>query len=252
MKKIVFAHSNGFSAKTYQYFLQQLAPYQVTAIDKIGVKEDWRNWNDLIPDFIEHIEEQHTEPIIGIGHSLGAAVLFFTAVQRPDLFSKIILIEPPIFGFQKRFLFWLFTKIGIADKFSPAGKAAQRRDFFENRTAAYQALRNKGIFKHFDENCFGDYIQYGFREVENGITLDYSKALETKVFQSPPFFFKHQQLQMPVHFIHSAHYKTLSVKDIQWWKRTFPTINYHEFDGGHMFPLEKPIVTADFLKSLIA
>ncbi|MFT5834182.1 MAG: pimeloyl-ACP methyl ester carboxylesterase [Cognaticolwellia sp.] len=251
MKNIVFSHSNGFSLKTYNYFLEQLKPNRITGLDNIVTVENWQTWKDFIPKYIQHIEENYTEPVIGIGHSLGAVVTFFAAEQRPDLFSKIILIEPPIFSANTRRLIWFLTKIGLADKFSPAGKAFQRRDNFESREVAYKALRNRGIFKRFDENCFKDYIQYGFQEIENGITLDYPKALEGKIFQNPPFFFKHPNLAIPTHFIHSKYYKTLSEKDIRWWKKSFQYIHFHEFDGGHMMPLEKPKVFSDFLKSLL-
>lgn len=247
---IVFAHSNGFTAKTYRHFFTQLAPNNITTFDNIGMNQKWKIWKDFTGDLIKHIEANHSEPIIGIGHSLGAAVMFFAAEQRPDLFSKVILIEPPIFNKNRRILIWFFSKLGIADRFSPAGKAAKRRDFFESKEAAYKGLRSKGIFKRFDETCFQDYIDYGFKPVENGITLNYPKALEAEIFRNPPMFFKNPKLSMPVHFIHSKYYKTLSEKDIRWWKKTFGYINFHAFDGGHMFPLEKPEESAAFLKSL--
>ena len=251
VNNIVFAHSNGFTAKTYRYFLEQLAPNNITTFDNIGMNTEWAKWKDFAPQLIRQIEENHDEPVVGLGHSLGAAVTFFAAEMRPDLFSKVILIEPPIFSFRKRLFIWLFTQIGIADRFSPAGAALRRRDFFENREMAYKGLRHKGIFKRFDENCFQDYIDYGFKATENGVTLNYPKALEAKVFSNPPFFFKNPKLEMPVHFIYSKFYKTLDRKDITWWKKTFSYIKFHEFDGGHMFPLEKPKETAKFLQELI-
>jgi pimeloyl-ACP methyl ester carboxylesterase len=251
-QSIVFAHSNGFSAKTYQYFLEQFGLQKVTAVDKFGTGKysDIKKWENLTPQLIEHIEANHKEPIIGIGHSLGAAILFFAAQQRPDLFSKIVIIEPPIFATFKRTAFNLFTKIGLADKLSPAGKAAKRRDVFPSRTLAYNTLRNKGIFKRFDENCFQNYIDYGFVETTDGVTLDFTKALEAQFFRNTPFIIPKQKLSMPVHFLYSKYFKTLSEKDIKWWKSNFPDFNFHEIDGGHMFPLEKPEATAIFLKSL--
>lgn len=249
---IVFAHSNGFSGKTYQYFLEQFEPQNITSVDKFGTGkyQDFTNWEELVPQLIEHIEQHHNQPIIGIGHSLGAAILFFTAQQRPDLFSKILIIEPPIFSFWKRIIYKFFTIIGLADQYSPAGKSAKRRAIFPNRIAAYEALRNKGIFKRFDENCFQDYIKYGFIESGNEVTLDFPKELETKFFQNPPFSISKKRLQMPVHFLYSKYFKTLSENDIRWWKRNFSYFNFHEIDGGHMFPLEKPKETAIYLKSL--
>lgn len=250
VNNIVFSHSNGFTAQTYRHFLAQLQPNNITTFDNIGMNQSWKTWRDFVPALIKHIETNHDKPVIGLGHSLGAAITFFAAEQRPDLFSKVILVEPPIFSWNKRMMIWFFSKIGVADKFSPAGKAANRRDVFENREVAYKALRNRGIFKRFDENCFQDYIDYGFKAAKNGITLNYPKALEAEIFRNPPLFFKNPTLEMPTHFIHSKYYKTLSEKDIHWWKKTFKYINFHEFDGGHMLLLEQPEKSAKFLKSL--
>lgn len=253
-KSIVFAHSNGFGGKTYKYFLEQFAPLNITAVDKFGTGKyaEIKKWEYLTVQLIEHIENHHQQqPVVGIGHSLGAAILFFTAQQRPDLFSKIILIEPPIFSFWKRSIYYLFTKIGIADRFSPASKSAKRRDVFPSKTVAYKELRNKGIFKQFDENCFQDYIEFGFVDTDEGVVLDYPKELETQVFQNTPIFIPKKKFPMPVHFLYSNRFKTLDKKDIKWWKRNFSNFKFHEIDGGHMFPLEKPEATAIYLRDLL-
>lgn len=251
-QSIVFAHSNGFGGHTYTYFLEQFAPTKTTFIDKFGTGEykKFENWERLSIQLINHIEQNHKKPVIGIGHSLGAAILFFAAQERPDLFSKVILIEPPIFSFWKRFIFNIFNKIGIADRFSPAAKSQRRRDVFPNKTVAYKELRNKGIFKYFDENCFQDYIKYGFVDTENGVQLDIPKALETKFFQSTPIKISKEKFLIPVHFLYSNRFKTLDENDIKWWKRNFSYFSFHEVDGGHMFPLEKPEATAILLRSL--
>ncbi len=251
-QSIVFAHSNGLGGKTYKYFLEQFAPIKTTFVDKFGTGEysEIENWENLTVQLIKHIEDNHDKPVIGIGHSLGAAIMFFTAQQRPDLFSKIILMEPPIFSFSKRFIYNLFNKIGIADRFSPAGKALKRRDTFPSKTVAYKELRNKGIFRKFDENCFQDYIEYGFRDAENGVELDYPKALETKMFQNTPIKISKNKFSIPVHFLYSNRFKTLDEKDVKWWKSSFSNFNFHEIDGGHMFPLEKPEAIGIFLRSL--
>lgn len=251
-QSIVFAHSNGFGGKTYRYFLEQFAPQNLTAVDKFGTGKysEVEKWENLTSQLIEHIEKNHKEPVIGIGHSLGAAILFFTAQQRPDLFTKVIIIEPPLFSTFKRTVISIFQRIGIADKFGPSGKSIKRTAIFPSRAVAYKALRNKGIFKRFHENCFKDYIEYGFVETTEGAELDFSRELETKFFRNTPFSISKEKLLMPVHFLYSKQYKTLDEKDIKWWKRNFSYFDFHEIDGGHMFPLEKPEATATFLKSL--
>lgn len=254
MTKIQFSHANGFGAKTYGYFFEQLAPCTINAVELIGhgKHELKKNWKDLVPELIESIETNFDEPIVGIGHSMGAAITFFAAIQRPDLFKQIIIIEPPVFSFNKRMMIGLMSLTGAHKNIGIAQKAKNRRRYFDSKAAAYDALKDKRLFKSFHPQCFRDYIEHGLKDSsKGGVELTYSADMEFKVFTSTPIFLGNTSLKVPADFIYSNQYKTLDRADIKWWEKTVPQMTFHEFKGGHLFPLEKPYKTAAFIKRLI-
>ena len=254
MTKIQFSHANGFGAKTYNYFFEQLAPCVINAVDLIGhgkykLKKDWK---DLVPELIESIETNYDEPIVGIGHSMGAAITFFAAIQRPDLFKQVIIMEPPVFSFNKRMMIGLMSLTGAQKKISIAQKAKNRRRYFDSKESAFDAFKNKRLFKSFHPQCFKDYIEQGWKDrTEGGVELAYSADMEYKVFTSTPIFLGDINLKVKADFIYSNQYKTLDRADVKWWKKSVPQMTFHEFDGGHLFPLEKPHKAAAFIKTII-
>ena len=97
---IHFAHANGFPAQSYQYFLEQLHPHPVSYVNVLGEGEyrlryPWDGWSLFGKEIVEAIERQHDEPVIGLGHSLGGVAVFHAARMRPDLFRKVIILDPP-------------------------------------------------------------------------------------------------------------------------------------------------------------
>ena len=253
MQTIQFSHSNGFGAKTYTYFLKQLQPYTISCVEQFGhgsfpIKE---NWQEVADELIQHIEQHQTKKVVGVGHSLGAAATLFAANKRPDLFERIILIEPPIFGAKMRWLMWFSRLIGKKEHFMVT-RARKRQRVFKSRAEAYTIFKEKRLFKSFDKNCFQDYIDYGLKDTKDGVELAFSPDVEADVFMTNPTKLGKINLKMPATFIYSEHYKTLQKPDIVWWEKTFRhQMEFIGFDGGHMFPLEKPKETAALIQSII-
>ena len=254
MTPIHFAHSNGFPASSYSHFFKYLSPHPISFIECLGhngysVKTDWRPLGDEI---IESVESQHQEPVIGVGHSLGAVSIFFAAQKRPDLFSKIIIMDPPILQFAKRWAFATARKLGLLSLIpSPAQKSKKRRQDFETKEEAYEYWRNKKLFQHFDENCFRDYVEYGLKPSGEKFTLTFSAEIEHKIFCTAPLILGKTILEIPSFFIYSTSQQVLKDSDIKANKRIFRKTVFIPAEGGHMFPLEKPETTASIIKSII-
>ena len=51
------------------------------------------NWDVFYRD-LEHFFNYLEQPIIAIGHSMGGTVSLRLAVQRPEMFTALVLIEP--------------------------------------------------------------------------------------------------------------------------------------------------------------
>ena len=123
MTPIQFSHANGFPAKSYQYLFDLFAPHSVSYVNIFGGnRPEITTWQPYLEELIADIESKHTQPIIGIGHSFGGALTLKAAQIRPDLFKKIILLDPPIFGRFKRTMISLVSALGITDKVVPIVK----------------------------------------------------------------------------------------------------------------------------------
>src|SRR4028118_836318 len=97
---IHFAHANGFPAKTYSQLFSHLADdYEIGYLErhahnpKFPVTDGWERLRD---ELREAIEKRYTQKIIGVGHSLGGILHFLVAVENPELYKTIVLLDAPL------------------------------------------------------------------------------------------------------------------------------------------------------------
>ncbi|MDW7693205.1 alpha/beta hydrolase [Flammeovirgaceae bacterium SG7u.111] len=251
---IQFSHSNGFPASSYQHFFKLLAPYPVTAVERFGmgkyqIKNDWK---PLVAELIDDIESKHSKPVIGVGHSLGGVLTAWAAIERPDLFAKIIFIDPPLFRPFKRFVMRSASLMGITDKVVPPARSTKkRRSVFESKEQAYELWKHKKLFKNFDDQCFQDYVEYGLSPSAKGVELIIPPNLEYKIFTLTPAIIGSADFSMPSYFLYSGKLKTVEAKDLAWLKKKFKKTQFMPYDGGHMYPMEEPEKAAGLIKGLI-
>ena len=256
---IHFAHANGIPSAVYQPFFANLAEFfTIEYIPMLGgdpdypVDNHWRSLTQQVIDSVARTCEQHgVEQVVAIGHSLGGLCTLQGLYRAPKYFSQAVLLDPPwIYG--KTSLFWHLAKTAdslplmnnrLMDKLSPAGISKHRRDVWDSREDAYDKLRHKGFFKHFDERSFQGYVKYGLHERADGkVTLAIPKSTEVNVFRTNPSWYwlaPNRSPKPPV---------TLVIgEDSFFLKRKFPQqikarlgISYETHQGGHMFPLEYP------------
>ncbi|MEO1449472.1 MAG: alpha/beta hydrolase, partial [Bacteroidota bacterium] len=252
---IFFAHANGFPANAYRYFFQCLAPHPVEAIPVLGTApyQIQSNWHPVAQQVFDTLSQQKQRPVIGLGHSLGAVVLLRVAHLYPHLFSHLILLDPPLFGWKRRYALAFARSIGLAHRMVPIAKQAyRRRDQFKDIDEARQYWAGKKFFQSFHSECFEDYVQASLVPYEaGGLTLRIPKKMEGDFFTLTPWRAVPTQVSMPAHYIIPAGRGVLSKSEKEALPTRFPDFEIHTLSGGHMFPLEKPDETADFIKSLI-
>jgi pimeloyl-ACP methyl ester carboxylesterase len=95
-------------------------------------------------------------PMIGIGHSMGAAQITGLSILHPRLFETIILIDPVIQNFEK---------IVPNGNMIPAHLSAARRDRWPNRKAAEQSFKKSKFYKTWDPRVLDLWVQWGLREL---------------------------------------------------------------------------------------
>lgn len=251
-----FAHANGVPSACYQKMLTVLAQdYQVVTIPIIGMDAKYpikNQWRELAAQVANSIESQAKgQPALVLGHSLGAMTSYLAAHHYPHLFKALVMLDPPMLNGMAAYGLHLARLLGRDENMTPAGRTKTRREFWASRAEAAAGLRPKALFKTFDADCFNDYIQYGFTECEQGVRLTIPVATEVAIFRSVPSnsWQYWRELKMPTalvvgkqsHFAHTGYPERL--------ERQQPVELYYT-EGGHMFPLEKPLETAALVKQL--
>lgn len=141
----------------------------------------------MIGMLIQSIERQAQagtfSPVIGVGHSFGGAIMCCAASRRPDLFKKLVLVDPPMFRPAYRSLAYVASSLLDAKLWHPlVAGAARRRNWWKTRDAARAYLRTRGIFAQMHPDSLDAFIQHALVEAteERGETEGTKGAGETR------------------------------------------------------------------------
>jgi pimeloyl-ACP methyl ester carboxylesterase len=255
MTPIHFAHANGIPGAAYRVLFQHLAPYQIHYSHALGLHMplESRSWQPLAEELAAEIETRHSTPVIGIGHSLGAVLMFRVAASRPELFRQLILLDPPMFGPGRRTMMMLVRMLGLSGRLIAIAKqAAQRRDYFDTREEAFAYWQSRSFFQRFDPASFREYVEEGLvKRPEGGYTLLIPRALEARIFQLTPVWIGRRLPAVPWRYVYAASPGLLTPQEIRSHLARFPQGTMLPFDGGHMFPLEQPEACGQLIIRLI-
>ena len=120
-----FSHATGLCAGTYSPLAERLTSHmRILGMDDRGhgqtrAPADLRklkNWDGFVDD-LESFFEYLGEPVIAMGHSLGATVSLLLAVKRPELIRALVLIDPTILPLSWMWWWYLAKKTGTARRF---------------------------------------------------------------------------------------------------------------------------------------
>ena len=251
MSTLFFAHANGFPSPSYTPFFDALKQHDHTVdfIEKVGFNPDYpitNNWAHLVEELEREIESRHQEPVVGIGHSLGGLLSYLLARKRPELYSHLILLDPPVINGWHNSLWWLSKKLGFSDRFTPAGTSKNRRTTFDSREQAYEKLRSRKLFKDFSEASFQAYIEHGLVDADNGqVTLTIDLATELSLFRTAPddLWRYRKPLDIPGLYLTAEESGFAKLPFAARLART-AGMDYKVLKGGHLFPQEYPEETA--------
>ena len=262
MKPLIhFAHANGVPSKVYQKLFALLQDdFDIIYVPLLGPDKRYpidNHWQSLTQQVIDSIVRQAKgRKVIGLGHSLGSVLTFQAALKRPELFSQVIMLDPPlIMGKDALALHFAKTlKLKAVDAMSPAALSLRRRDHWESREQAAALLRPKGFYQHFDADCFQAYIDHALTEDRSrgGVELTIPKMDEVKIFRTNPslWWLPQPKPQVPVNLVIAELGPFIGRGFPQLAEKKFG-IPYTVVPGGHMFPLEHPQETAALIKQLI-
>jgi pimeloyl-ACP methyl ester carboxylesterase len=252
-----FAHPNAYPPAGFEQFLRPLTPtHHVTAIKHRPLwpgsqPKEMSDWSVIANDLIRFFDQQGWRQVIGVGHSLGAVATLFAAVQRPDLFSQLILIEPV---FLPPAILQMAAKNPEAVPFNPmVAGALKRRNRWDSREAAFVRFRRKTVFARFSDDALWDYVNSATRETETGeFELVFPREWEARFYAMPPqgVWEAVAQLSQPTLAIRAEDSDTLWPEAWQLWQEKQPNATFVEVpDCGHMLTLERPSHIAHLIQN---
>ena len=175
-----FLHANGYPPDCYRPLLELLqTQYHIFGMLLRPLWADERpetlsSWHILSDDLLTFLLSQ-SEPVIGVGHSLGAIVTLRAALIAPEKFRALVLIDPVLFV--PRFIFFwnLARSLGLADRLHPLIPGAKkRRRRFDDRELVFRRYRTRNIFRYMSDENLRMYIEGITRKTDQGYELVYS------------------------------------------------------------------------------
>lgn len=257
MRELIhFAHGNGFPGLCYKQMLDHLQQrFDYCYIDRVGhnpAHPVGENWHNLVEEVIFSIESQANQPVIAVGHSLGGVLSLLAAIERPDLFKLIILLDSPLIGPVKSNLVRIAKTLGIIDRVTPAYKTKGRRRHWQTYDQLVNYLRSRELFQTFTEECLNDYIQYGLELKEDGYYLRFDRHIEYLIYKTIPHILPSYKgrLLKPAALIYGDKSTVVDKLDISYMQSGF-NIKSFKTKGTHLFPMEQPQAVAEQIIQII-
>ncbi|MCC5813998.1 MAG: alpha/beta hydrolase [Leptospira sp.] len=255
-KTIIFAHANGYSAHCYRVYWEKLIPnYRVIGLDfaghgKSGYTLDFDNWLFFRDQILEILNKElpRGETAIGIGHSLGGASSLLSLKEAPNLFEKVIALDPVVIGWRMTTLAKIFG--------NPLAKGAvSRRKNFNSLKLVERAFKKFPAFSHWDEEIWQDYLSSCFRTMEDGtVSLCCDPSVEAKIFSLSSYrvFMRFYGIRGETHIAIPEKYEVCSPRLARLITKKNPKSSVEIWkDATHFFPFEWKEKTWQFIESKI-
>lgn len=263
---INIAPANGITPQTYLPMLHQVqAHYRIVSLppralwgDK-PVPESLGTWEtDYARDVLDGLRVHNLTGVIGIGHSFGGIATALAALEEPDRFRALILLDPTILTRQILNAFKLMRDNDtIGDDFPLAARASRRQSRFASRQAAYDYFRPRGIFRDWDESALQAYIRDGLVLDGDGVKLAWSPEWEAYYFktgytQTWEMLPKLDGL-LPTLILRGGDSDTYVAESASEVSRLLPHVTQTDIPGhGHMFPQSAPAETGSIIADWLA
>ncbi len=259
-----FLHANGYPPECYKSLLELLkTEYRVFGMLLRPLWDDSKpeeinNWHPLSDDLLRFISDQKTDPVIGVGHSIGATVTLRAALRDPGKFRALVLIDPVLFvpSFMVRWHIVRFLR--LEERFHPLIKGAKkRRRTFDDLETVIRGYRTRNIFRYMSDEHLRIFIE-GITQpnFDGGYDLVYPPEWEAQIYRTGMHDFDIlrdlPKLEVPTIFLRGMETDTFLKNVAKLVKRKQPRVRIKTLEKStHILPLERPKEVFEIMQSFL-
>ena len=260
-----FLHANGYPPDCYKPLFELLkTEYRVFGMTLRPLwpdakMDDLEDWNPLVDDMLRFLAGHESDPVIGVGHSIGGIVTLRAALRDPDKFRALVLLDPVLFP-PYFIVMWNITRsLGVGRRVYPKILGAlKRRREFSDLDMVFRGYRNRDVFRYLSDENLRAYIAGITKpEADSGYELVYSPEWEshiyyTGVWRDIEIWRNLKNLTVPTLIIRGAETDTFWESTVRLVKRKQPKIRIEEISQStHLVPLERPKEVFDIMQSFL-
>ena len=259
-----FLHANGYPPACYKPLLELLQTHfhvfgmLLRPLWDDSKPEEINDWRIFSDDLLRFISDYQTDPVIGLGHSIGTTVTLRAALHDPGKFKALALIEPVLFP-SGRMIFWNFVRaIGLGNMLNPKIRGAlKRRRTFDNLDLVFGGYRNRNVFRYMSDENLHIYLEGITTPSGNGgYKLVFSPEWEARIYYTGLRDFDIwrdlPRLEVPTLFIRAAESDTFWEEAANLIKRKQPKARVETVEKStHLLPLEHPKKVFDIIQSFL-
>jgi pimeloyl-ACP methyl ester carboxylesterase len=260
-----FLHANGYPPACYQQlfdllkndhhvFGMMLRPlWDETRPEEI---DDWQSFSEDLRVFLSTYSygtstQVTPEPVIAVGHSIGAIVTLRAALKYPRKFRALVLFDPVLYV-PHRLVEWRLRRAKNPDSHPLIQVTQNRRRAFGSLDEAFTGFRGKSIFRYLSDEQLWIYTEGITRKTENGYELIYSPEWESRIYftslQDFDIWNSLQNLRVPALFLRGDETDTFLEDAAGLVKQKQPNVRVEVVEKStHIFPLERPKETFEIM-----
>jgi pimeloyl-ACP methyl ester carboxylesterase len=248
-----FLHANGYPPACYKLFLELLQiHYRVFGmllrpLWKDSNPNEIHNWNPFSDDLIQFLDSNSQDPVIGVGHSIGAIVTLRAALRDPDKFRALVLIDPVLFVPSFIVKWKIVRLLGLGDRLHPLIPGTKkRRRTFDDLETVFRGYRSRSVFRYMSDESLRNFIEGMTKPKGDGTyELVYSPEWEAQIYRTGMQDFdiwrELPRLKVPTLFLRGAETDTFLEDAAGLVTQKQPKVRVEVVEKStHILPLERP------------
>ena len=260
-----FLHGTGFSALTFATLASHLPKdwsLWLTDVPGHGHSQqprhrmpNWQEMADMVAAALyQQANVQRDGPIVGIGHSMGGVLTLLAAARYPDLFSRIVLLDPVLFKPEIIVAQHLMRVSGAWKHSSLVRSVSKRRAVWSDKEAMFNYLSEKPFYRPWHPQVLTDFVNSATKmNEEQEVQLACDPRWEGSIFGSYPkgLWRSVRKVNAPVDILVATKSYGFIPGAVKKASKINPLIKWQAFGDTHCFPMEQPEETALLLTKLL-